>query len=92
VKALTVVNGSARFDVFSRRPLDVADRRISAAPDPRSAVEGADVVITGMPLEEALMPPVGFDWLATDALVLPLDDDASLEASVVNGAKGLLCG
>ena len=87
VKALAAVNESARFHVFSRRPLDVGDGRISAAPDPRAAIDGADVVITGMPLEETLQPPVAFDWLTADALVLPLDDDASLEGSVVNGSS-----
>jgi ornithine cyclodeaminase/alanine dehydrogenase len=87
VAALSELNPSAAFRVFSRRSLDTRDRRLAAVPDPRAATEGADVVITGMPLEIKLEPPIAFDWLTDNALVLPLDDDASLDADVVNGAE-----
>jgi len=86
VEALTRLNPSATFRVFSRRPFEPEDPRLSAAVDPRSAVEGADVVITAMTLKTKLEPPVAFDWLTPTALVLPLDDDSSLDADVANGA------
>ena len=87
VEALSKLNPSATFQVFSRRPLGAGDPRLSAAENPRAAIEGADVVITGMPLDTKLEPPVAFGWLTPTALVLPLDDDASLDADVVNGAR-----
>lgn len=48
----------------------------------RDAVEDADVVITAIPLEEKLNPLLEAEWLSRGALVLPLDDDASLGSSV----------
>ena len=87
VAALSELKPSVRFQVFSRRPLPADGGALSAAEDPRAAAEGADVFITGMPLETKLEPPVAFDWLTPTALVLPLDDDASLDEDVVNGAE-----
>jgi ornithine cyclodeaminase/alanine dehydrogenase len=86
IAALSELNPSATFQVFSRRPVDPGKWGLVAARDPRAAIEGADVVITGIPLETRLEPQVAFSWLAPTALVLPLDDDASLDADVVNGA------
>jgi alanine dehydrogenase len=86
VKALSTLNPSATFRVFSRRALDSKDPRVSFAESPQAATDGADVVVTGMPLGTKLQPPLASDWLVPTALVLPLDDDASLDADVVNGA------
>jgi ornithine cyclodeaminase/alanine dehydrogenase-like protein (mu-crystallin family) len=52
------------------------------APSARGAVQDADVVITAIPLEARLTPQLEAEWLSTSALVLPLDDDASLGPSV----------
>jgi len=48
--------------------------------------ESADVVITGIPLSARLDPPVSAAWLKPTALVLPLDDDASVSPDVPNSA------
>jgi len=76
---------SLEVRVVSRREKGRRDG-ISFGDDARRAIAGADVVITGIPLELTLQPRVVASWLAEDALVLPLDDDASLDASVANDA------
>ncbi len=87
VKALSDLNPTASFRVYSRRGIDVDELHISAVATARAAVEDADIVITGMPLGANLRPPVSFDWLKPTALVLPIDDDASLDPGVVGGAR-----
>ena len=71
--------------VFSRSnvrtPREARDAGLFA-PSARGAVEDADVVVTAIPLEARLTPPLEAEWLTTSALVLPLDDDASLAPSV----------
>jgi ornithine cyclodeaminase/alanine dehydrogenase len=70
--------------VVSSRSRSGSEDGIAFSPDARTAVSGADVVVTGIPLQVRLEPPVAGDWIGDDALVLPLDDDASLDADVVN--------
>lgn len=75
--------------IFSRSngqtPRELRDTALFAD-SARGAVEAADVVVTAIPLEAKLTPPVEAEWLSTSALVLPLDDDASLGPSVSAGA------
>jgi alanine dehydrogenase len=87
IKALSSLNPEATFAVFSRRPLESEETRISFTGEARVAIDGADVVVTGMPLEVKLQPQIEFSWLGPRALVLPLDDDASLDASVANDCQ-----
>lgn len=89
IEALSALNPEATFKVFSRRSPDPGGG-LEPAPDPRSAAEGADVLVTGIPLEAKLDPQVSFDWLTPAALVLPLDDHASLAADVANRASTFL--
>ena len=86
VAALSELNPDATFNVFSRHPVEAGDRPISAVRELWQAIDGADVVITAMPLEDRLEPRVAFDCLKPAALVLPLDDDSSLAADVANRA------
>jgi ornithine cyclodeaminase/alanine dehydrogenase len=80
-------------ELFSGLEVRVASRRprppragVSFNTDPRVAVGGADVVVTAIPLEIHLDPPIKASWLAEGATILPLDDDASLDPSVANAA------
>lgn len=57
----------------------------SAAPDARAAVRGADVVVTAAsfgPVRQVMTE----DWLAPDALVVPVDYATYCSASVARGA------
>lgn len=84
IAALSELNPGASFRVFSRRRLTADNPRVSFVEGPRAAAEGPDVIITGRPLGTKLEPPVAAEWLQPSALVLPLDDDASLHADAVN--------
>ncbi|PVG84331.1 hypothetical protein DDE18_01525 [Nocardioides gansuensis] len=55
---------------------------IEVAPDARSAVEGADVVITSGPMRGEPAPVVDPAWLSPRCLVLPVDYDAQVRPEV----------
>lgn len=74
--------------VVASRSRSRAGDGIAFIPNARTAVLEADVVVTGIPLEARLEPPVAAGWLRHEVLVLPLDDDASLDADVVNRSSG----
>lgn len=59
---------------------------VEVAADPRSAVEGADVVLTCGPMPRPPEPVVQPDWLAANCLVLPVDYDARVRAEVSQAA------
>lgn len=82
VEALSRLNAAATFQVRSRRASPADDPRISFTQSTATAVRGADVVVTGVPLGATLQPQISFADLEPGALVLPLDDDASIAADV----------
>jgi ornithine cyclodeaminase/alanine dehydrogenase len=88
VRLLRELNPAAEFRAYTRSPSAAATEGAAFFDSARAVVEGSDIVITGVPLHGSLDPPVHYDWLATRALVLPLDDDVSLDPSVVNRAAG----
>jgi alanine dehydrogenase len=55
---------------------------LEVAPDARSAVAGADVVVTAGPMPRERRPVVATDWLAEECLVLPVDYDARVRPEV----------
>lgn len=59
---------------------------VEVAPDPRSAVEGADVVVTAGPMGREPAPVVEASWLVDDCLVLPVDYDARVRPGVSRAA------
>lgn len=59
-------------------------RKVVSARSPSDAIEGADMVVTG--LTAKLDPPLEADRAADDAVFLPLDYDDAIAASVANGA------
>lgn len=88
VRVLRTLNPEATIRVSSRRGRPAGeDRELAFVGSPREAVDGADVVITGIPLSAKLDPLLEPAWLAPDALVLPLDDDASLSPAVAEEAS-----
>jgi alanine dehydrogenase len=56
------------------------------APDARSAVEGADVVVSAGPIVEHPEPVLSPDWLGSRWLALPIDFDFYFQASTIAGA------
>lgn len=84
IALLSELNPDAGYRVFSRRRISIDDERVTFVGGPREAAEGADVVVTGRPLGTRLRPPVDAGWLPQDALVLPLDDDVSIPADLVD--------
>lgn len=60
-----------------------------AVDSPRSAVEGAAVVVTAGPIVKAPEPVIAADWLAPRHLVLPLDFDFALQPAALD-ATGLM--
>ena len=84
IDLISELNPEACFRVFSRRSISSDDDRVSFVAGPREAAERADVLITGRPTGTMLRPPVAADGLSPTALVLPLDDDVSVSAEVVD--------
>lgn len=59
---------------------------IEVAADPRSAVDGADVVVTSGPMPRQPTPLLEVGWLAERCLVLPVDYDAQVTPGVSQAA------
>lgn len=59
---------------------------VEVATDARSAVEGADVVVTSGPMRRPTQPVVDVDWLSDRCLVLPVDYDAQVHPRVSQAA------
>lgn len=55
---------------------------VEVAADPRSAVDGADVVVTSGPMPRQPTPVLEVGWLAERCLVLPVDYDAQVTPGV----------
>jgi ornithine cyclodeaminase/alanine dehydrogenase-like protein (mu-crystallin family) len=75
----------AAWDPHHERIATLGDG-VEAAADARSAVEGAEVVITAGPIVEAPDSPLGPDWLAERSLGLPIDFDFYFNAEAVSAA------
>lgn len=58
------------------------DDGVEVAPDRRTAVTGADVVVTAGPMRGSADPVVEPGWLAEDCLVVAVDYDAQVRAAV----------
>ncbi len=59
---------------------------VEAAPHPRAALEGAEIVITAGPIYDKPDPPVGREWLGDRYLLLPLDFDTNVQKSLIEHA------
>jgi len=52
-------------------------------PEPREATEGAQILVTCLPLAKPPKPVIGADWLQTGTLCLSLDLDASFTPAAI---------
>ena len=66
------------YDVRSER-IEKLEGRVEAAPGAREAVQGAEVVITAVPIADRPEPRIATEWLDDRYLALPLDFDASFQ-------------
>jgi len=73
------------YDVHAYRVGELAGRVIAAA-SPQAAVDGAQVVITAVPIAARPEPPIPSEWLGDEYLALPLDFDASLQVGPIADA------
>jgi ornithine cyclodeaminase/alanine dehydrogenase-like protein (mu-crystallin family) len=91
--ALRALGGpEVEIAVFDPRPERAAGVGAQArpAPDARTAVAGAQVVVTAGPIVERPQPVVEPDWLEDQHLLLPIDFDALLTAAAVDLADLVL--
>jgi ornithine cyclodeaminase/alanine dehydrogenase len=77
---LRALNPDVEIAIYDSRP------GVSTDGDPRSAVAGADVVITAGPIVDSPDPPLRTDWLGERWLLLPIDFDFYLGAEPVKSA------
>jgi alanine dehydrogenase len=73
------------YDPDPARTLRVA-ANVETVGDPRTAVTGADIVITAGPIVEAPTPVIGRDWLGTACLLLPIDFDFYVRPDPIEAA------
>jgi ornithine cyclodeaminase/alanine dehydrogenase-like protein (mu-crystallin family) len=83
---LRAMNEKAQFAVFGGATADDESSDLTIVGDARSAVTGADVVVTAIPFHLPAEPIVEADWIADSQLVLPIDFDASVAGSVAEAA------
>jgi alanine dehydrogenase len=87
-RILRALNPDVRIRAYDPDPERIAalPGLVHAAPGPREAVEGADVVITAGPIVEEPASPLTPDWLGDRWLALPIDFDFYFGAKAVAAA------
>jgi ornithine cyclodeaminase/alanine dehydrogenase-like protein (mu-crystallin family) len=85
---LRALNPEVEIAAYDPHPERVAQlgERVELAPDPRDAVEGADVVVTAGPIVDDPSSPLGPKWLGERWLGLPIDFDLYFSAEAVRAA------
>lgn len=73
------------YDVHLGRAREL-EGAVTPAADPQQALEGAEVVITGIPIVERPEPSIDSEWLGDRYLLLPLDFDASIRPGPIADA------
>lgn len=76
----------AEVRVYGGPRLTTPQPGVEVVDGPRAAVEGADVVITAVPMTKRPDPVVERAWLPERCLVVPVDFDASVTPALVDGA------
>jgi len=74
------------WDPHPERVASLGDR-VEAAPGPREAVEGSEVVVTAGPIVENPESPLTSGWLGEQSLGLPIDFDFYFSAEAVEAAE-----
>jgi alanine dehydrogenase len=87
-RVLRSLNPQAAISAWDPHPERIATLGdgIEGAADARSAVEGAEIVITAGPIVEAPDSVLGTDWLGERSLGLPIDFDFYFNADAVAAA------
>jgi ornithine cyclodeaminase/alanine dehydrogenase len=85
VAALNPAAVVGAYDVHVERIWELGGN-VEAAPGTRDAVEGAQVVISAVPIAEHPDPPLQSEWLGDTYLALPLDFDASFQVGPIADA------
>ena len=75
----------AAYDIHPQRVHDL-EGRIEPASSPRDTVDGAEVVITAVPIVEQPEPEISSEWLGDRYLALPIDFDASFQVGPIADA------
>ena len=84
-RVVSALNPDAEIRAYGPR-LTGPVEGVAVAPDARSAVDGADVVITAGPMAKEPSPVIDRSWLPDQCLVVPVDFDAYVTPQVVNEA------
>jgi ornithine cyclodeaminase/alanine dehydrogenase len=82
VGALNPTATIAAYDVHAERIWELPGN-VEAASGPEQAVEGAEVLVSAVPIADHPEPSVSSDWLGETYLVLPLDFDASFQVGPI---------
>jgi ornithine cyclodeaminase/alanine dehydrogenase len=87
-RVLAALNPGATIGAYDLHSYRIAELggKVAAAPTARDAVDGAEVVITAVPIAEQPDPPIASEWLGDRYLVLPLDFDASIQVGPIADA------
>jgi len=84
-RVLRALNPGASIRAYDPAP-GRAEEVGEPAADARSAVRGAEIIVTAGPIREQPRPPIAPDWLAARWLALPIDFDSSVQAALIRGA------
>ena len=84
-RVVTALNRDAEVRAFGPRLVGPVEG-VEVAPDVRSAVAGADVVITTGPMAKHPTPVIDRSWVTDRCLVLPVDFDAYVTPELVGSA------
>ncbi len=88
VRVLRLLNPDVVVRGYDPHPERVAALDgVEVATGPREAVRDSDVVITTCPMSQEPAPVLTSDWLAEQYLLLPVDYDASVQASAIAAAE-----
>lgn len=85
-RLVQALNPAAQFTVYGGPRLHAPQEGIDVVSDARSAVDGAELVITARPMSKDPGPVIVRDWLPTSCLVVPVDYDASVTPQLVDEA------
>jgi ornithine cyclodeaminase/alanine dehydrogenase-like protein (mu-crystallin family) len=86
-EVLRALNPSVRLRAYDPHPERIAGLGdVEAAGEARTAVAGADVIVTAGPIVEDPESPLQADWLGERWLALPIDFDFYFSASAVDAA------
>ena len=90
VRLLRALNPGARIRAYDphRERVEALGAEVVACDDPRTAVDGAEVVVTAGPILDDPPSVLGPDWLGERWLALPIDFDFYVHSATV-GAAGL---